>query len=214
MGERVEQDPSAILVTLQERVRQGDDEALVEIWVRVESHLRGVAIQLAPSSEDQIDWAKDVLQDVSKNLRRYVLAAEDVQAYLVMATKGRARDKIRGPWHRLAGAADVTALPLADDKPNPLEILLKQEWEQKRVPQLRRALVAAIGRIATHGPHGPRRAYVLECRFRIPPEEYTTLAEALGVSKRTVELDFTKAKAELRSILGSMGFDLAASEVL
>ncbi|MEJ2502677.1 MAG: sigma-70 family RNA polymerase sigma factor [Gemmatimonadota bacterium] len=187
------QSPAGEVTRLLGDVRQGDADALDRIYPFVYEELRGVAARqlrreqpghtLHPTAlvhEAYVKLAGGGL-DASSRSHFLAIAARAMRQVLVDHARRRSAQKRGGEWHATTltdGSASVELRP---------EELI--------------ALDAALATLEE------RQRQVVECRFFGGMEE-REVAEALGISERTVRRDWVKARAWLyREIYGEAGPD-------
>lgn len=168
---------------LLERVRAGNDAAYDEVFRSWYPTLVRVAMALVRDS----DAAEEVAQDVMHELwrRRETLdPAASLRAYLLRSVRNRALNHLRHLRVRRESEAEVELLydePLTADQP-----IVARELAQ--------AVQAAFEELP------PRCREVFELS-RIRGLKYAEIAEALGISQKTVEAQMGKALRVMRDRL-------------
>lgn len=181
------------MTRLLERMRAGDEEATPELFERLYSELRRLAASLFRSQrqnhtlqptalvhEAYFKLAKSPANELQDRAHFFNVAARAMRQILMNHARDRAAQKRGGPdAHRMT----LSGLDLSDGRKD-LDIL---------------AVNDALERLAQKNE---RHARIAEMRFfgDLKNEE---IAAALGVTKRTVQLDWRMAKAWLAEQLGA-----------
>lgn len=170
---------------LLEKVRAGDEAAYDEVFRTWYATLVRVAAALVRDS----DAAEEVAQDVMHELwrRRETLdPAASLRAYLFRSVRNRALNQLRHLKVRRESEAEVEALydaPLTADQP-------------LAASELARAVERAFAELP------PRCREVFELS-RLRGLRYAEIAEALGISQKTVEAQMGKALRVMRERLAN-----------
>lgn len=164
MGE-LESESSIVLVT---RARNGDEQALEELWARYLPRLRRWAHGRLPTwargAVDTHDLAQDTLSHVVQRLATFKPQHDAAfQAYLRQALMNRVRDTIRQAQRRPAGDPLDTGQP--SGSPSPLEEAIGQQALERYEIALQRLKPA------------DREAIIVRIEMGL---SYAEAAEALG----------------------------------
>ena len=168
---------------LLQKVRSGDESAYDAVFRQWYPGLVRVAASLV---RDQ-DQAEEVAQDVMHELwRRRLLLDEDVslRAYLLRSVRNRALNQLRHRRVRRDTEHDVEALynePIESDQ-----------------PIVARELAGAVQQAFEELPPRCREVFELS---RVHGLKYAEIAEALGISQKTVEAQIGKALRVMRERL-------------
>jgi RNA polymerase sigma factor (TIGR02999 family) len=191
--------PPGELTRLLRAHREGDRAAFDELVGRVHDELRKMArqqLRKAPAgatldtvaliNEAWMKLADESGIDWQSRAHFYAVTARAMRFVVVDHARRASADK-RG--------SGETLLPL-DDELGPLQMA---DRSQPAAPELVLAVHAAIDQLATFNE---RLARIVECRFFAGMND-GELAEALGVTPRTVQRDWLRAKAWLQRALES-----------
>ena len=173
---------------LVERVRAGDSLAFERLFRRYYAALCTFAARIAGS--DAI--AEDVVQDVFRRIwerRESWTIDTTVTAYLYGATRNgifdyRKHERVVARWEDAAFAAAEQADPVLD--PAPDEIVYAAE------------LAAAVESAARDLPERCQQAFLLKWTDGLT---YDEIAEVMDISRKTVEMQMTRAYKRLREQL-------------
>lgn len=122
-------DPSDRLRADLARVALGDRAALRRVYDATSAHLFGVALRIL----NRRDLAEDVLQEAFVNVWHHAGSYEAHQAqpmtWLISVVRNKALDHLRAAQRHVAeslddGGDDGEAQQVADDRPNPMQLLL------------------------------------------------------------------------------------------
>jgi RNA polymerase sigma-70 factor (ECF subfamily) len=111
------------------RVALGDRAALRRVYEATSAHLFGIALRIL----GRRDLAEDVLQEAFVNVWHHAGSYEAHQAqpmtWLISVVRNKALDHLRAGQRHVAesldaAGADGEALQVADDRPNPMQLLL------------------------------------------------------------------------------------------
>ena len=165
------------------KVRSGDESAFDAVFRQWYAALVRVAAAMVRDN----DQAEEVAQDVMHELwRRRLLLDEDVslRAYLLRSVRNRALNQLRHRRVRRDAEHDVEALynePIASDQ-----------------PIVARELAEAVQRAFDELPPRCREVFELS---RVHGLKYAEIADALGISQKTVEAQVGKALRVMRGRL-------------
>lgn len=179
-------DEASILAAM----RNGDSAAFVELFTLFHSPLRRCAFRIVRSR----DVAAELVQDVFLRVwaRRETLNVRgDLGAYLLAATRNRALDwRDRETRHRRWMERAAFDADVANSNAEVASVL---ELEQQR-----EALIGMIADVLNSLP--PKRREICKMRWLegVGPQ---AIAKRLGLSIKTVEVQITRGRAELRAQL-------------
>ena len=165
------------------RLQAGDEgafDAVFRTWYPV-------LVRVATAMLRDTDAAEEVAQDVMHELwrRAHVLDANlTLRAYLLRSIRNRALNHMRHLKVRKSSQGDVEALydePMGSDQ-----------------PVVARELAEAVQRALSELPPRCREVFELS---RVDGLRYAEIAEALGISEKTVEAQMGKALRTLRARL-------------
>lgn len=124
-------DPSALLREQLARVALGDRAALRRVYDATSAHLFGVALRIL----NRRDLAEDVLQEAFVNVWHHAGSYQAQQGqpmtWLISIVRNKALDHLRAGQRHAADSLDedesedAPQRQLADDRPNPAELLLQ-----------------------------------------------------------------------------------------
>lgn len=180
--------PEASDLALMRRIRDGDESAFAALF---DQYVVPLCIFVLPYVHSR-EASADVVHDVFLRLwqRRDQLDVHDsVKAYLYRATRNRAlnllrRDALEQRWKeevvREAGDEPAAVIATPDESMD------------------RATLVAAVESVAAELPERCRMVFMLRWRDGL---RYGEIAEAMGISSKTVENQMTRALRTLRERL-------------
>jgi RNA polymerase sigma-70 factor (ECF subfamily) len=176
-------------VKILQRVRQGEEPALAELYQRYIQILYSLAMRILQSSEETEDLMQEIFLQVWNKAASYEANKGTVYTWLVTITRNRAIDRMRSTSYRHhSRAVDVETIMLAADSrssnPHSNTVLMEEQ----------RSVVNALQRLT------PDQQKVIGLAYY---EGYSQsqIAEALNIPLGTVKTRMRKGLMELKNML-------------